>query len=221
MTKAIDLKAIERKAWRSFFQDGLWDIYLGLLLIALGVNAYISTYAGVSEGTSLLILVGLEIGAMLVLWVGKRFITAPRIGRATFGKKRKRRLTIVRLLLGLSVLFGLLMFVVAVMAMEQPPAWLVPEIVFPAAWSINALVLFSLGAYFLEFKRLYLHGVLFALPVPVDFYLMVVHDIKIAYWAFGIAGLIGVVVGLVVFFRFLRDYPPIRVGGEEAINEGH
>ena len=38
MTQNINLKALEKKAWRSVFQDGLWDIFLGLLLMAFGLR---------------------------------------------------------------------------------------------------------------------------------------------------------------------------------------
>ena len=31
MVPDVDLKEIERKVWTSYFQDGLWDIFFGLL----------------------------------------------------------------------------------------------------------------------------------------------------------------------------------------------
>ena len=34
---------IERKAWRSTFQDGLWDIYLGMILFTMGISALLDT----------------------------------------------------------------------------------------------------------------------------------------------------------------------------------
>ena len=37
MQPEINLKELERRAWRSVFQDGLWDIYLGLLLMAMAI----------------------------------------------------------------------------------------------------------------------------------------------------------------------------------------
>ncbi len=37
MNDAMDLKMLEKNAWRSFHQDGLWDIYLGLILWALAI----------------------------------------------------------------------------------------------------------------------------------------------------------------------------------------
>jgi len=37
MTDNLDLKELEKKAWRSTFQDGLWDIYFGLLIFGMGI----------------------------------------------------------------------------------------------------------------------------------------------------------------------------------------
>jgi len=42
MSQTINLKELERKAWRSVFQDGLWDIFLGLLLLAMAIGALLS-----------------------------------------------------------------------------------------------------------------------------------------------------------------------------------
>ena len=42
MTKNIDLNELERQAYRSNFADGLWDMFLGLMLFqsALGMVLY-------------------------------------------------------------------------------------------------------------------------------------------------------------------------------------
>ena len=36
MSEMIDLHHVERRAWRLYFQDGLWDIFLGLLFLGWG-----------------------------------------------------------------------------------------------------------------------------------------------------------------------------------------
>ena len=35
MLKPVSLKEVERKAWRSFHQDGLWDVLFGLMLLTI------------------------------------------------------------------------------------------------------------------------------------------------------------------------------------------
>ena len=37
-TGNIDLKEIERKAWTSFYQDGLWELALGLAMLIIWID---------------------------------------------------------------------------------------------------------------------------------------------------------------------------------------
>jgi hypothetical protein len=206
MSQTINLKELERKAWRSVFQDGLWDIFLGLLLLAMAIWALLSD-VGFSESLGMAILIGLEVLAMLVLWVGKKIITVPRMGQVKFGPKRKARLNWVRVVLFISVLVGAGVFVAGLAMRMNRPEWLNAAFFAPAAWVVNAMVVFSLGAYFLEFNRLYLIGVLYALPVPLDIMFRKFADIDLTFIAFGVPAAVILIIGLVVFARFLRDYP--------------
>jgi hypothetical protein len=207
MSQNINLKELERKAWRSVFQDGLWDIYLGLLLLAMAITALLSD-AGISETWQYGVYIGLIVLGMVILWTGKKFITVPRMGRVKFGPKRKAKLKVVRLLLAISVLVGVLVYLITLTTKGNPSGWLNMKFMFPAIWMVNVLVLFSLGAYFLDFKRLYLIGVMYALPVPVDMMLKEFAHLRLAFIAFGVPAAVILIMGLVVFVRFVRDYPP-------------
>jgi len=207
MSQTISLKELERKAWTSYFQDGLWDIFLGLLLLAMAVWALLSD-VGFSESLGRAIFIGLEVMAILVLWVGKKIITVPRMGRVKFGPKRKTRLNWVRVVLLLSVLVGAGVFVAGGLAVRSNrPVWLNASFLFPAVWVVNAMVVFSLGAYFLDFSRLYLIGVMYALAVPLDILFRKFESMDLTFIAFGIPAMVILIIGLVVFIRFLRDYP--------------
>ena len=50
MSQEIDLKQIERKAFRSTYQDGLWDIYIGLVVIFMALYMY-RPVGGYNRGT--------------------------------------------------------------------------------------------------------------------------------------------------------------------------
>ena len=206
MSQTINLRELERKAWSSVFQDGLWDIYLGLLLLAMAVQALLSD-VGFPESSGMAVLIGLEVLAMLVLWAGKKFITVPRIGRVKFGPKRKNRLSWVMVILFISVLVGAGVFLAALALRSNRPEWLNAALFLPAAWVVNAMVVFSLGAYFLDFSRLYLIGVMYALAVPLDIVFRQLTDIDLSFIAFGAPAMVILIVGLVVFARFLREYP--------------
>jgi len=206
VSQIINLKELERKAWTSYFQDGLWDIYLGLLFLAMAISALLSD-VGFSESLGMTILIGLEVLAVLVLWVGKKLITVPRMGRVKFGPKRKAKLSWVRVILFISVLVGAGVFLVASPMRGNRPGWLNAAFFAPAVWVVNAIVVFSLGAYFLDFSRLYLIGVMYALAVPLDIVFRQLTDIDLSFIAFGAPAMVILIVGLVVFARFLREYP--------------
>jgi hypothetical protein len=208
MSQNINLKELERKAWTSYFQDGLWDIYLGLLLLAMAIGALLSDI-GVPEAWDMTVYATLMVLSMLVLWAGKKFITVPRMGRVKFGPKRKARLNWVRVVLFLSVLVGAGVFLAGLAMRINRPEWLNAAFFFPAAWVVNAMVVFSLGAYFLDFSRLYLIGVLYALPVPLDIMFHELAGIDLTFFAFAVPAAVILIVGLVMFVRFLRDYPVV------------
>jgi hypothetical protein len=206
MSQNISLKELERKAWTSYFQDGLWDIYLGLLLLAMAVSALLSD-VGFSESLGMAILIGLEVVAVLVLWVGKKIITVPRMGRVKFGPKRKAKLSWVMVVLFISVLVGAGVFLVVSAMRGNRPGGLNVAFFAPAVWVVNAIAVFSLGAYFLDFSRLYLIGVMYALAVPLDIVFRQLTDIDLSFIAFGVPAMAILITGLVMFVRFLRDYP--------------
>lgn len=214
MAQEINLKEIERKAWRSFYQDGLWDIFWGLLLLAMAVGALLSDI-GRSEPLQYGILIALEAVAILVLFVGKRHITVPRIGRVRFGPKRKRRLSKVSVILAISVLLGAVFFVAAEAVTGNLAKWMTLEFIFPAGWVVNCIVVFSLMAYFLDFGRLYVVGLMYAIAVPLDIVQREFASVDLTFVAFGVPTAVILLMGTVVLIRFLREYP---LPAEEAPN---
>ena len=129
------------------------------------------------------------------------------MGRVKFGPKRKAKLNWVRVVLLLSVLVGAGVFVAGLAMGSNRLEWLNAAFFFPAAWVVNAMVVFSLGAYFLDFNRLYLIGVLYALPVPLDIMFHKFASMDLAFFAIGVPAMVILIVGLVMFVRFLREYP--------------
>ena len=223
MSERISLKELERKAWRSFFQDGLWDIYLGLLLLGMG-SGRLAGYIGLPEesGWSLLPNLAMSIVSMIFLWAGKRFITVPRMGRVKVGQKGKARKRKARMLVTASVLVGVVLFVIALVAYRNPPRRLNLATVFPVVYVLNMLVIFSLGAYFLDFSRLYLIGVMYALPVPLDIALDEFAGIDIGFAVFAAPAAVILFIGTVLFIRFLRDYPvPVEGPPVEGVRDGN
>ena len=206
MTQNINLKELEKKAFRSTFQDGLWNIFLGIILMAMAVNTLLSRI-GVSGLETMAVFISLEVVAIIVLFVGKRRITVPRIGHVKFSSKRRAKLTKVRLVLALSVIAGLVVFFVAAAMRGNASGIMSPGILFPLGWMANALIVFGLMAHFMDFPRLYIIGVLYAITLPIDRALYEFAGIKITYIVFGIPAAIILVMGFVLLSLFLRDNP--------------
>ncbi len=203
----FNLNEIEKKAYRSTFQDGIWDIFLGLVLLILALGALLSNI-GVPEGRNMIILVVLQVLVLLAFIAGKKCITVPRMGFVKFGPKRKRKIRKSRIILLGSVVAGAVVFVAAALVIRSYPAGQ-PKLLLllPAAWVANAVIVFSLLAYYLDCTRLYAYGVLFALPIPVDMVVNEFAGVNLNPIAFAIPGMVMLVIGMVLLTRFLRDYP--------------
>lgn len=53
MVAKIELKEIEKKAYKSVFQDGLWDIYFGILVLGWGLSAVVKHHLDVPKAFDL------------------------------------------------------------------------------------------------------------------------------------------------------------------------
>jgi hypothetical protein len=206
MSETISLKELERKAYRSFFKDGLWDIYLGLLLLAMGGGPALLA-VGASLVWAAIAGLGLAALGMLIFFAGKRCLTVPRLGTVRFGPARKvgRKRAVV--VFSASVLVGVVLFALSwtgiarIAVLEAIP---LPALVFAA----NCIVVFGLAGYFLDFSRLYAYAVLYAAAFPLAAFLH--GPARLPYgWplAYSIASAPMLIIGLVLLLRFLREYP--------------
>lgn len=188
MAETINLKAIERRAWTSYFEDGLWDIFLGAMLLMGGIRS-VTDYVWYT----LLIL-----PLILVLPLGKRFITTPRLGLVKFGRSRKgkQEKAVVALIISVLAIFALMLLPNSGLAL--PPKMLISPMM--AVW---IAVIFGVLAYYLDFWRLFAYGLLFAMSE-------VLSGLFGGYtgaMAQAISGIAVLLIGLFVLARFLRKYP--------------
>jgi uncharacterized membrane protein len=202
MTEKIDLKNIEKKAWASYFQDGLFDIFLGLIALNFGIAPLIEDITGITYLISYGIML---IVAFILFYTGKKYITATRIGRAKFSGERKIKNRKTTLVLAISVIFGCIVLLIT--ATNISP--ITSNIHFGAVvFGINAVIVFSVMAYFLDFNRLYVYGWLFAGSIVLvevsRGYVGTAYDNVIG---FGTSGVIMICIGLAYLIRFLQRYP--------------
>ncbi|MCA9913929.1 MAG: hypothetical protein KC496_11295 [Anaerolineae bacterium] len=196
-----NLKELERRAYRATFQDGLWDIYLGLVLIGFGSMPFLRNT--VSEAASIVFYSALLVLAMTMLIGGKRSITVPRLGYVRFGKERQRKLSRARLLLIGSVAAGVLFFGLTL-------GNIVGLTGFSVLLAGALLIVFGGLAYFLDYHRLLLYAILCSLSLPVGIALENAGVVRDAPTVFILTGGLALLIGVILLQRFLSHYqlPP-------------
>jgi len=198
MIEDINLKEIQRKVYMTFFQDGLWDIFLGLFILGWGLS--ILTEAAYLPGVSFL-------GIYFAIWGIKKWLIYPRIGYVRFSASSRRRIT-ARFLIFLTVVLLLGITAGLVWGIGTRPQWLADY--FPLIFNGMLAAIVCLAAYWARVNRFYLHAVLIFLGAVFHLWLGI-------RWEFGFIGAGGIIVliGLGILIIFLRKYPKMV---EEAQN---
>ena len=208
MSQNLDLKAIERKAFRSVHQDGLWDIYLGGLLLVLSLFFAIPE-SGEGELTYMMIaLLGVAV-VFAVFQLGKKYITAPRMGQVQFGPERQKRKITLGWIMGAYVLVTLGLFLFSLYVWNVADTGQAVDI--PVSPSMERVFVAALAAlisgtsvlvisYFKEFVR----GYYIALLMGCGFFFTLWFDTTLPMI---VAGTLILVPGLVLFVNFLRQHP--------------
>jgi hypothetical protein len=217
MSTQLDLKEIERKAFRSTYEDGLWDIYFGLIVICMSIFIY-RPANGYSPMNIILALLAMFV-AYSLFWAAKKYITVPRMGQVRFGDIRKKKKTTMAVFLSFVVLVQLILLGLTTLG------WLDPEVSVRVngflksrdlmdltVALIGSLIVVSgmtLTAYFSDFPRGYFIAAMMALAVFLMIYLN-----QPAYPI--LIGALMIIPGTVLFFRFLKKYPlPGEAGRDE------
>lgn len=209
----MDLKALEKKVFKSNFEDGLWDIYLGMLLLQISLSTFLYTL-DIGPLWILLILV-LFVGLVFAaFWAAKKYIIMPRMGVVNFSKERQKKKKKVSLILSLSVLFGVFVFGLTMglywlAANDVTSDWVQYGWVIPfGLFLVNAVVVFSLIGYYYDYSRAYLYGWFYGLAYPLNIALDELFGIRFPLFSL-LFSTIMVGIGLVLFIRFMRTHPLI------------
>ncbi len=212
MTNLLDLNQIERNAFRFNYLDGLMDILQGTIIIGLGFYAYLPEN-GYSI-TNWVWFVVTFIVAQGLYWAGKKFITQPRMGQVRFGSMRHQKNKTLAIVMGIVVLLQALIVGATAFGWFNP---VIGQKLFGDI-PVEHLAVAALGSIFVgpplifiayqtDFLRGYYIAFLFALGV----FLMIYFNQPI--YPFIIGGVI-IVIGIMLFIRFLRMHPLPR--GDES-----
>ena len=214
MSAQIDLKELEKKVFKCNFEDGLWDIYLGMLLLQISLSFFLYEL-NLSPFWILLILV-LFVGLVLAaFWAAKKYLIMPRMGLVAFSEERKLKKKKLSLILSLSVLFGVFVFVLTLglywLSVNDATSdlvqygWVIPF----ALFLVNAVVVFSLIGYYYDYSRAYVYGWFFGLAYPLNIALDELYGIRFPLFSL-LFSTIMVGIGLVLFIRFMRTHPLVE-----------
>jgi hypothetical protein len=201
MNSQPDLKEIERKAYMSYHQDGLLDMFAGLFVLGYGVGIYMDIAWEFGFGT---IVPAIVITTVLPIWIAaKRRITMPRIGFVKFGPGGGTT-KLMAIFIGLAVA-GLGVFSVFTLAASQSGSrqWL--DLIFKNGMLIvvfGSLAVCILFGHSMGLKRLYAYGLLAMITLVIGHFM----GLFFAYilMAFGTTV---TVAGFALLIRFVRKYP--------------
>ena len=200
LTKEPNLKEIERKAYTSYHQDGLLDIFAALYILGFGIGIFMDVLWDFSFGV---ILPGILVAVVLPLWIAaKRKITMPRIGYVNFGTRGANKLTAV--FLGLMVA-GLGAFFAFTMATSQEGLrqWL--DLIVQNGMLVvgfGTLAICALFGYSMGLKRLYAYGLLAAIALVTGHFV----GIFFAYILMALGATV-MIAGFALLINFVRKYP--------------
>ena len=187
--QSIDLKELERRAYRSTWEDGLLDLMLGAWIVSMGAM----------HGTEVDFVPALFVAVGVPLWMaGKRWITIPRIGLVRFGAERQREIRrgygLLLAVLLLTLFGGVLAYFT--LAGDAPR--------FPVRLLFGTVVagLIALVGFLFDIRRLNLYAGAVFLAYAAGEVLRSSQDLIVVF-----AGVAVVLCGAVILGRFLRKYP--------------
>ena len=194
MPTTDSLANLERRAWRSNFDDGLFDLLLGGTLVLNGIASL------VPNDRLLYPFYFVFVGVYVTL---KWRVVHPRAGAARFAAPRRRRKILsVGVLLAAAFLGTGEMVLLSMNGAAA--AWLrVHPIVFAAGFPLMILAVFAALASLLDFPRGHAMGVVIALAFGTQLWF----DRSIGFL---VGGAVVTLLGIGLFVRFLRTHPTMR-----------
>ena len=154
----------------------------------------------------LLVSLSWNVGAIVIMFLGKRYITVPRIGTIKFGPKRKADQRKLKIFLSINVLFGVVFLLIQMSGVFG----FINLQGFALSLLIGGFISFPLGvcAYFMDFNRLYIYSMLGGLGFfLVDIFGLIITAPFSLILTFGVIGGSILVTGIVFLIKFLHDYP--------------
>jgi hypothetical protein len=203
MSQNISLKEAERKVFATAFQDGLWDILLGCFVLLFAVGPFLTATA-LGDFWGSVIFLPFWALTCLAIWLLRRFVVTPRIGVVRYGPVRKTKLAAFTVVMLVVNVVALVLGLVAAASFAR-----VPGQIFSIGFGLILMIGISMAAYLLDFRRLYVYGLLIGLsPLVGEWLYLHAHAAHHGFpITFGVTAGIILLVGAIKFVLLLRDHP--------------
>lgn len=205
MQPPVSLKSVERKVFQTTFADGLWDVLIGSFVLVFALAPILSLTLG--DFWSSFIFLPFWGLVYLAIWLTRKFVVAPRLGRFTYSEQRQRRLRKFSLVMVGANLLIFLLGVIAFMTVGNISGmiWLILAGLF-------MVLSFSIAAFLLDYPRLYIYGLLLGLAPLAGEWLYTQfgaahHGFPLV---FGFVSFLIIFTGLATFTRMLIRNPRIE-----------
>lgn len=206
MSEVLNLRKLELKAWTTVFQDGLYDLFLGWLLLWMGIISLLT-----NTNLSHLAIIAINIGGysltVFLLFLAKRYITLPRTGRVQFGRPRITKIAITGMITFILVITANVLTFLAIYGEKNPFGDTPSPLLIPLLVSLFLLLLFGLPAFFLAYKRLFVIAILFASFPISEVVFREFWGINLGFFSYAIPAAIVIMIGFFVLRRFLKQHP--------------
>jgi hypothetical protein len=211
MSEITNLRQLQQRIFQlTIFEDGLWDLLLGIIMMFLAI--YPVTRELLGPVLNVVLFLGVMALAVAGQLLARRVISEPRIGYV-----QPRRSRGLRLILGITILMVLITFGLLLLTLlspvSAPASDLTLELTPGRGYMVEIIVLLAMGGlfsalgYLFGVRRLYFYGWMLGFANLASVYME-----HYSGWTFliplAIAAGIIMIVGLVLLIRFLRKYSP-------------
>jgi hypothetical protein len=212
MNEIINLKEIEKRSHRAYFQTGIYDIAFGALILSFAIAPVIREVIG------RFYIPFVIIPASLIILLGMKYLIVPRLGIVKFGEKRKsaKKKMMIITIISTTILTVLLALTVAGVF----PGFIgevLSGVMFMLIIGIIVIILMGFIAYIMDFKNIFYYGLAIGIGIPTAELLYGVVGAPLdSLITFGTLGSLLLIYGIVNLSCFLKKYP---IPKEEMSNE--
>ncbi len=189
MQSNIDISSLKKRAYTSFHQDGLIDIFIGISFLL---------YSTVMILEKIALIAFCWVPALLIVPL-KNKITVPRMGNVTFKQTRKKKRTKAMLI---SLVIWHVVFLLAFAKFRSYGVFVwIDEHLFILLGIMFAFIPMN-AAKKTGLKRFYFYAVIICATFVLEHFYR-----GSAPYSFGVLGIVLALTGLIVLFTFLKKYP--------------